>query len=321
MQATEAPGFTLDAAFYDFTQDVVGALFEGMAAVRARLTEQLPPPPVVLQLRSGYAESPGWFLIQAFEFDPEPLTVAALRVRDVYASKHLVQALLEIMASEKWLDRRKDGEYWLADEGRTVMQHSRERRQRFLAELVPLFNGELEELEQLVAQVVAACQSASTYIDTWCLEHSRRRAPGADAMPIERIRQYLEDINAFRDDAHMAAWMPYGTAGHVWEAFSYVCTGQARTADALFEELSHRGYSREDYAEALVELVQRGWLEAGEAGHTVTQAGWEVREVVEELTDKYFYSPWKTLSEADLDRLYVLLTQLRDTVRGFASAT
>jgi hypothetical protein len=276
---------------------------------------------VVLQLRSGYAESPGWFLIQAFEFDPEPLTVAALRVRDIYGSKRLVQALLEIMASEKWLDRRKDGEYWLADEGRTVMQHSRERRQRLLAELVLLFNGELEELEQLLARLVAACQSASTSIDTWCLEHSRRRAPGSDAMPIERIRQYIEDLNAFRDDAHMAAWMPYGTAGHVWESFSYVCAGQATSAAALFEELSHRGYSREDYADALADLVQRGWLQAGEGSHAVTQAGREVRQAVEELTDKYFYTPWKTLGEVDLGKLYLLLTQVRDTVRGFASAT
>ncbi len=63
------------------------------------------------------ANRPAWFLIQAAEFDPEPLSVARLRVRDIYASECIVTALLEVMAAERWLDRHGD-DYHLRAEGR-----------------------------------------------------------------------------------------------------------------------------------------------------------------------------------------------------------
>src|SRR4051794_9309741 len=128
MEATKSARSALDAGYYEFTQDVQSSIFEAIAAVRARSTEPIPAPPPILLLKGGYAESPGWFLVQAIEFDPEPLTVADLRVRDIYASERIVQALLEIMASEKWLDRRGEGDYYLAEQGRIVSQRSRDRR-------------------------------------------------------------------------------------------------------------------------------------------------------------------------------------------------
>src|SRR5215212_4932003 len=95
-------------------------------SVHARTPEQ--PVPAILQLRAGRAESPSWFLIQAAEFDPEPLTVANLRVRDVYASERIVQALLELMASEGWFDRSAQDTYALTAKGRVVLQRRLQRR-------------------------------------------------------------------------------------------------------------------------------------------------------------------------------------------------
>jgi hypothetical protein len=322
MRLTKLAYDGLNAAFYDFTQDVINALFEAMGVVRARSMEQFPAPPPVLLLRGGYAESPGWFLVQAHEFDPEPLTVEALRVRDVYGSERIVAALLEIMAGEKWLDRSDAGEYYLATEGRAVMERINNRRGRFMSELAALPEDETHELEQLLDRVVGACLASQTPAGAWSLAHSRRRAPGAEALPLERIRQYLEDLNAFRDDAHMAAWRSHGISGYEWEAFSQVCDGQAATADALFDNLAHRGYSRTEYAGALFELARRGWLEAGEAGeaYAVTKAGREVRGAAEKMTDEYFYIPWKALSAQDRHRLQDLLTRMRDNLRSFASS-
>jgi len=322
MQVTDTADYTLDAAFYDFTQDVIGALFEAMGAVRARSGEQFPVPPPALLLRGGYAESPGWFLVQAHEFDPEPLTVEALRVRDVYGSERIVSALLEIMAGEKWLDRNEAGEYHLADEGRAVMERIHKRQHGFMSELAPLPGGETAELEQLLDRVIGACLSSQTAAGAWCLAHSRKRAPGDEALPLERIRQYLEDLNAFRDDAHMASWRSHGVKGYEWEAFSQVCEGQAASGDAIFDVLAHRGYSRLEYAAALSGLAQTGWLLAGDSGevYEVTQAGREVRDAAEEFTDEYFYTPWKTLPTQELRRLQELLTRLRDELRSFAAS-
>ena len=120
----------------------------------------------------------------------------------------------------------------------------------------------------------------------------------------------------------MAAWEAYCAEGYVWEAFSYVCDGQANTADEIFEGLSHRGYSKGEYADALLELVKDGHLEEDneEANYRVSDKGRQVREMVEGLTDEYFYGPWSVLPEDKQQRLALLLTQLRDTLRSFASA-
>src|SRR5919107_1309653 len=103
----------LDVAFYDLLMEAFDALYSAGSAHRARTSITQEPPPPILQLRAGRAESTGWFLIQAAEFDPEPLTVENLRVRDIYASERLVQALLELMASEEWLDRSIHNAYSL----------------------------------------------------------------------------------------------------------------------------------------------------------------------------------------------------------------
>ena len=69
----------LDVRMYDLTQAVNGAIFAAVHAQWARSGEQRAAPPVILQVRSAFAESPSWFLVQAAEFDPEPLTVTKLR--------------------------------------------------------------------------------------------------------------------------------------------------------------------------------------------------------------------------------------------------
>ena len=116
-----------------------------------RAKEQPDPMPDLYRLRAGYAESPGWFMVQALEFDPLPLTVADLRVRDIYASESLVQGLLEVMASEKWLHRQGDS-YFLSETGRALQKTLRGRAARWLAALQPLPAAEMERLESQMAQ-------------------------------------------------------------------------------------------------------------------------------------------------------------------------
>src|SRR5215213_3454390 len=105
----------LDATFYNLLMEAFDAIY---SAGSARIPTPGEPEPAILQLRAGLAESPGWFLIQAAEFDPEPLTVTNLRVRDIYASERIVQALLDLMASEGWLDRSAQDAYALTAKGR-----------------------------------------------------------------------------------------------------------------------------------------------------------------------------------------------------------
>jgi hypothetical protein len=308
----------LNAEFYNLLMDVSGAVWGALAAARARSSEPVPPAPPILQLRGGKAESPAWFLVQASEFAPEPLTVANVRVRDVYASERIVQALLELMASEGWLDRQDDDTYPLTEAGRAVLARSLERRYHWLSAVtVPV--SELTQVEHWLSRLLDASLQSPTPPGTWCLAHSRRRALPAAAPLLARIHQYFDDFNAFRDDAHMAAWQPLGVSGHEWEAFALVCSEQARTAQQLFEQLHYRGYRRTEYATALDNLTQRGWLSLANDTAYVIDAGRAVREQIERDTDKYFYAPWTCLTDAEVAMTRTLLMQLRDRLHEMSA--
>jgi hypothetical protein len=306
----------LDAQFYDLLMVTFDALYAAGSAAQPVAPAEAQP--TLLQLRAGLAESPGWFLIQAAEFDPEPLTVANLRVRDVYASDRIVEALLELMASEGWLARSaQTTTYALTPAGRALVERRIQRQRALVEHLTPLPEGDLALLASMLGRLIDASMAAPTPPGVWCLAHSRRRAPAMDAPALVRIAQYFSDFNAFRDDAHMAAWQPHIVDGYIWEAFAYVYAGQAHMATTLFEQLSYRGYSTAEYAAALELLTRRGWLEPAPAAgaYCVTADGNAVRKEVERLTDNYFYAPWECLAEAEIaelgDILMRLTTQLR----------
>lgn len=284
----------LDAQFYDLIQSLWGGFVGAMAAVR--LAEPAPPP--ALQLQAGQAESPAWFLIQAAEFGPEPLSVARLRVRDIYAAERIVAALLEVMAAERWFDRHGD-DYHLRAEGQAVLDRIRANRTRRLSALA-LPDEPLTRLERALRDVIDRSLDSGNPPGTWSLAHSRRRAPADDAPPAEKLFQYVADCNAFRDDCHMAAWRPLGVTGIVWETLGLVTDGTGPTADALFQALSYRGYSVADYATALDELAARGWAASTADGWQSTADGRAVRATAERRTDTAFYAPWSHLSSADV---------------------
>lgn len=305
----------LDATFYDLLMEASGAIWGALAAARPQDEPREPPPPL-LQLRRGWAESPAWFLVQAAEFDPEPLSVERLRVRDIYAAPRLVGALLELMASERWLSRLNEDEYALAQPGRRLLHRVRQRREDALASLAPPAGVDVDRLLSLLDRLIRASLEADDPPGTWCLAHSRNRAPAPDATALIRLPQLFADFNAFRDDAHMAAWRPYSVDGRTWEAFAFFCNGQAETATGLAEQLYYRGYDESEYAGALADLARRGWLAATDTErYTVTAAGRAAHAEAEARTDTYFYAPWTTLSDDEVAELHALLRHFRDTLR------
>jgi hypothetical protein len=136
---------------------------------------------------------------------------------------------------------------------------------------------------------------------------------------IVQIREYLLDIFAYRDDAHLSAARPYfGEAGIVWNAFSSVQNGHAVTAEKIAEAMPFRGYEAEDYAAALQAAVEAGWLEEANVrgAYRATAKGSEMYKQVEKLTDEYFYRPWAKFAPDKLEQLYRLLIQLREQLYG-----
>ena len=315
----------LDSDFYDLTQNAPGyAFFAGFIRYNAMLSDddraQIPPlSHTLFQLRRGLAESPGWLLTQAEEFDPEPMTVDKLRVRAIWSSESIIGAVLGLMASEKWLDRRGDG-YHLTATGREMI----EARQRFRATAGSYFDGmgddDLERTATLMRRVVDASLEAEDPPGAWCLRYSRRRAPAENSAPLTRIVQYAGDFNAFRDDAHMAAIRPHNVMGRTWEALAFVDDEQAKNADDLFDQLAYRGYARGDWQRSLDDLVARGWLQEANGTYSTTADGKTVRADAEKRTDTYFYAPWSCLSEEETVELHRRLSTLQEAGAAILSA-
>lgn len=300
-----------DKQWYDLLEEVAGTFYNVISVVRARLNHTTPLSPL-LTVRAGYAESPGWFIVQAAEFDPEPLTVQGLRVRDIYSSEKLVRALLELLASEKWFDRNARDEYALTGVGREMLSTIFARRRSWLEQLT----AQLADYSPL-AQTLQQLMNASGALEhTWCLQHSRRRAPLQEISPLGVIFQSFEDVNAARDDAHMAAWQPTGATGQEWETFTFVADETATSASALFDQLHYRGFTRAEYADTLTALVWRGWLErADDENYRATAQGRELRAEVEQKTDAIFYTPWQALTETELAKFYNDLMSLQTALR------
>ena len=306
----------LDAVMYNLMMETQAAIFAAASASGFSVVEARETPPALVQVNAGRAESPDWFLVQAAEFEPEPLTVANLRVRDVYAAPRMVQALLDLMASAGWLEHDGRDNYALTPAGRTILQRSRQRLQTRLAVLAPPLAINVEDLSVLLGRVIASSLAAPTPPGTWCLAHSRWRAPAGNAPALAQVMHYFDDFNAFRDDAHMAAWRPHAVDGYAWEAFALVVRGEVQTTDALFDLLAHRGYRRVEYAHALTDLVERGWLEHDASSGLThgTADGVALHTAVERATDQFFYDPWTCLSDDEMARLKTHLELVRHSV-------
>jgi hypothetical protein len=182
-------------------------------------------------------------------------------------------------------------------------------------ERLPLPQAELDQLEQLLGQIITNSINAHDEAGAWCLRYSRNRALQGDAPILQRIGHYFSDFNAFRDDAHMAAWQAQGVEAHAWEAFALVATGLAETAVSVYEALFFRGHSIAEYGQGLAESVQRGWLTQDGDRFTLTEAGRQTHQTIEQATDAYFYAPWHALGNDQLAQVVSLLQKLQDALQ------
>jgi hypothetical protein len=295
-----------------FTVALWPATLEALQALARHYGPEMDRAAVEMNLSDRY----GW-LLPALVFEPEPISAGRLRLRSPYTSARLCIDRLENAARGGFLAPlpEAENEYRLTGLGRQAANRVIEAAYTKMAQLQPLPLAELARLADLLNEVVICCLDAPEPPGKWCLSHSRRTDPGEEVSVVVRIDQYLSDLAAYRDDAHLASWQPHDLEGHVWETLTCLWWGETNTFVGLFEKLERHGYSPEEYKQALENLIQRGWVEETDREYHLTSTGESVRELAEEATDRYFYAPWSCLSPAETETLQTLLVGFRNGLR------
>ncbi len=256
----------------------------------------------------------GWIL-PALGLDPDPISARQLGAWSPYTALGLQEYRLATSEELGFLRYAGDGNYYLTDEGRDAARCITAAAYAYMAPLRPLPSARLRRLSDLLRRLVDACLAAPEPPGKWHLTLSRRTDPSGTAPIVARIDQYLTDLNAYRNDAGLAAWQPYNISGAEWEAFTLFWQGEVKTVDELYERRAYRGHSLETYAEAVDDLVARGWLARDEPGCHLTEAGAALRQSAEIAAEAAFCAPWACLDAAEQAELAELLAGLRDGMR------
>jgi DNA-binding PadR family transcriptional regulator len=244
---------------------------------------------------------------------PNPITVEVYSKRSPYANPSGINNLLVDMASAGYLDQDDNGGYQLSAKGATAVSSTNDTFYSHINKVNQFPADKRDDLSALLANLVVASTEAELDNGNLCLNISFNGHPKVDPNSLAAIDQRIDDLQAFRDDAHISAWTPTGVNGHTWEVLSFVWDGEANTVEKLVERLPFRNYNAEDYTQTLNDLTQRGWIQPSGKGYKITEAGRKVREDAEAATDAHFFGPWGALTDDEFARLGELLKELKET--------
>jgi len=240
-----------------------------------------------------------------------PFTFDTLADWTPYAAPGLLNTRLDVLLDKGFVQAEGPQVYRLTERGLDLIQNWIGKVRAHLAELTPLPARELRRLSTLLSRVVQSALDTPPPPGKDRLLSSHRITPHANAVPMVHIDQCLTDLVYFRDDAHISAWRQYGFDGPAIEVLTLLWRGEAEDAEGLSAALSERrGYTRDDYADVVEGLQERGLVDASEPMLVVTPEGRALREEIEAATNRYYMFPWTALSPVDVQELRSLLQRL-----------
>lgn len=248
----------------------------------------------------------------AYQLSPKPLTRALYRKRAPYNNLDAICENLADAAQAGYLDAVEGGGYQISQKGKLAIEVVHERFYEHINDLNLFPQEKMERVAELLKKLVESAARSEFSSGVFSLELVQGGHPRVEPGTLAEVDQLLDDLNAFRDDAHIAAWIQSGVSGPVWEVLSFVWNGEARSAQDLVEKMPYRSFLEEEYQEALNTLTSLGWIEQGDEGYQVTPAGKQVREEAEERTDQNYFNAWSVLSAEELDELGNLLEELKE---------
>jgi len=252
-------------------------------------------------------------LFLAYNLTPEPISAELFQLRNPYANPDSIQEILEDAAAATYLEKVAEGEFKPAQKGSSAIETVHKAFYSHVNQVNQFPAEQLKELCSLMAKLVDSISQTDLGGRKICFDASYGGHIQVDHGTLARVDQHLDDLNAFRDDAHIAAWKSAEVDGHTWEVLTFIWNGDETTAEGLAERLPYRQYTADNYQKTLEGLVKRGWIEIGDDGYVVTAKGKKIRDDAEDETNKNYFGAWKILSDDELKKLGELLTTLKET--------
>jgi hypothetical protein len=246
-------------------------------------------------------------------------SLANFQERDPFTNPEQFEKVFVRLNVKGWIEPMSDGSFQVTEKAREAVRHVLQAGDAQLMDFRSISEADLRRMVILLKQIVAESKVMPEPPEKWAILKRFRVADEHDPMMV-KIREYLMDLFAYRDDSHLSASRPhFNQAGIVWLVLGALWNKDAVNAKQMAEKMTFRGYEVSDYEVALQAAVEIGWAEVDNHADTfrLSQEGKELREQAERLTNEYFYTPWSVLIQDEIDELYALLTKLRDELNGY----
>ena len=249
-------------------------------------------------------------------FEPKPVSPAILNIRVPYNSPTCYRTILEGMSSAGLLKPVATDQFRITEQGLDVLKQTLSKVYTAMAGLQSLPVTKTMGLASRLKDLADACMAAPDPPGIWCIQHVRRMDPGPGNPMMVRIDQFLSELTAFRDDAHLASWVHYGCSGHAWEILTLLWVELEGTIESLNRALKRRGFTIEETASAVDELINKGWLRRIDGQVRISTAGAEARETAEMLTERFYKEPFTGFAGLELARTLDLVKEHRRGLRA-----
>lgn len=244
-------------------------------------------------------------------FEPKPVSPAILNIRSPYTAPEHYLTILQELSNNGLLEPLEEDQFRITHQGLNALKETLDAVYDEIAQIKTFSVIKQMDLASRLKNLADACLAAPDPPGTWCIRHLRRMDPGSRAPMMVRIDQFLSELLAFRDDAHLAAWRGYESNGHAWDVLTQLWISHESTLEAVCRTLQHRGFTQEQTQHTVDYLVHKGWISQVEGKLKITPFGAEIRQTAEGTTDRFFLTPFRTFDEVYLERTLNLLDELR----------
>ncbi len=242
-------------------------------------------------------------------FQLNGLTLADIMQREAYWPELRLRGLFAGLQENGWIEDA-DGKYTFTNKANDVIAQLNVASYDYLATLDVMSDTEIKTLLSLLKRILDTAK-------TLPYAHSLRLQPMNRAHSqhlLGQVNEYLNGLNALRDDSHLATWRDEGISGHAWETLTFYWRDEDYS-----EFMQFRNFTDDEHQSTLDTLRERGWLEKNGDDHTISDAARHIRDDAEAQTDVNFYAAWGVLSDEEVAAVRRLLTKLKVRLEAIAA--